>query len=276
MSHKALSKPIVADYTGDLYNKDAIIQFLLPDDVSTLDKAEAESFIQGRIKALKDVVEVQFEVEHDERMNTDKWVCPVTRKELGPNVKAVFIVPCGHAFSSEAIKEMKSNECVQCGQSYESPRDVVPILPTTETEKQFVIDRIETLRTLGLTHSLKKAAGSKKRKAKEAAAERENGAVDGKEGAIRDFKASTKSDLERTTSSKLSSNGGSAGIKNAATASLNARVLEELETKKKRRLLNENDNIQSLFSQSNSADKKHKDGDFMRRGFQIPANAKHG
>lgn len=257
ISHKALVKPVVADYAGDLYNKDAIIQYLLPDDMSTLDKVEAESFLQGRVKGLKDVVEIIFEEEYDEKKNADKWICPVTSKELGPSVKAVYLVPCGHAFSSEAIKEMKSSECVQCGQKYENPRDVLPILPVSEEDKTAVIERIETLKNLGLTHSLKKDKSGKKRKIKDIA-----GDENGSNGTIAISKKTAN------TTSQTS------GIKHSATANLTARVLEEQEEKKKRRLLEENDNIQSLYSKSGTA--KAKNTDFMTRGFSIPANAKHG
>jgi len=253
LSHTALKKPIVADYAGDLYNKDAIIQFLLPDDVSTIDKVEAEAFLGGRVRALKDVVEIQFEIEHDEKKNIDKWVCPVTGKELGPAVKAVYVVPCGHAFSHEAIKAMKSSECVQCAQSYNSSRDVIPILPTTEADKQFVVERIEKLREQGLTHSLKKDKSTKKRKAKDA---------DGDTEKLKDHKIKNGVDGDVKHS----------GIKNSSTASLTARVLGEEEAKKKRRLLHQNENIQSLFTKG---DKKHKDADFMMRGYSIPAGAKH-
>lgn len=257
ISHKALVKPVVADYAGDLYNKDAIIQYLLPDDVSTIDKAEAEAFLQGRVKGLKDVVEIIFEEEYDEKKNADKWICPVTSKELGPAVKAVYLVPCGHAFSSEAIKEMKSSECVQCGQQYESPRDVLPILPVSEEEKAAVIERIERLRELGLTHSLKKDKSAKKRKIKDVAA---------------DEKGSNATNTPTKNAANPTSK--STGIKHSATANLTARVMEEQEEKKKRRLLDENENIQSLFSKSDTS--KTKNTDFMTRGFSIPANAKHG
>ena len=60
-------------------------------------------------------------------------------------------------------------------------------------------------------------------------------------------------------------------IKNAVTASLTARVLAEEQEKAKRRKLDPNENLKSLFSSGN---KKHKDGDFMTRGFSIPADAR--
>lgn len=63
----------------------------------------------------------------------------------------------------------------------------------------------------------------------------------------------------------------SGAIKNAATASLTAKVLEEGKQKQKRRKLEGNDNLKSLFSEHGAA---RKDGDFMTRGFLIPAGAK--
>lgn len=67
--------------------------------------------------------------------------------------------------------------------------------------------------------------------------------------------------------SKLESN-----IKNQDTATLTSKVLAEQEDRNKRRKLGANDNVKSLFSKKNGIDEKH--GDFMTRGFSIPANAK--
>lgn len=274
VSHKPLVKPIVSDYTGELYNKDAIIQFLLPSEASSIDKVEFDKFIQGRIKSLKDVVEVNFEIEVDEKTKSEKKICPVTSKELGPSTKAVYIVPCGHAFSSEAIKEMKGDQCVQCATNYEI-RDVVPILPSTEIDQEFVKNRMEALSALGLAHSLKKISGSKKRKnngilKNEVANEKE---TPGQQNST-DLSKTITSNLSRSTTpqSGTSTPKISNGIKNAATASLTAKVLEEEEARKKRRT--ENANISSLYSKK---DNQHKlrDGDFMTRGFSIPANAQH-
>ncbi|KAJ9499670.1 Replication termination factor 2 [Exophiala xenobiotica] len=275
VSHRPLAKPVVADYSGDLYNKDAIIEFLLPAEASSVDKQEYEKFIQGRIKGLKDVVEVQFEVEHDAQKKTDKWICPVTSKELGPNVKAVYLVPCGHAFSQEAIKEMKSEgKCVQCATPYEE-RDVVPILPSTEKEKAFVMERMDTLKSLGLTHSLKKASGSKKRKANG------EGKIEPSTGLSEDTKENKTNGESKPVAANISRTGtpqsgtstprSASGIKNTATAGLTARVLAEEEARKKRR--RENENISSLYTKSDGQGGRGRD--FMTRGFTIPANARH-
>lgn len=273
VSNKPLAKPVVSDYSGELYNKDAIIQFLLPAEVSSVDKEEYEKFIQGRIKSLKDVVELQFEVDHGPSGKTPRWICPITSKELGPNVKAVYIVPCGHVFSHEAIKEMKSDgKCVQCATTYDQ-RDIVPILPSTEIDKSFVLSRIDILRSLGLTHALKKASGSKKRKA--------NGEQNSTPIATTSDRPSAKVqeeadapqliDSSATRRSETSTPRPSNGIKDSATANLTARVLQEEAARKKQR--RENDTISSLYTKKN--DHAKQDGNFMTRGFTIPANARH-
>ena len=43
-----------------------------------MDKEEYEKVIQGRIKSLKDVIEVLFETEQDPKDRRVRWICPVT------------------------------------------------------------------------------------------------------------------------------------------------------------------------------------------------------
>lgn len=258
-----------------------MLQCLLSAEVSSLNKEDCDKLLQGRIKSLKDVVEVLFE-EAGQLGDKERWLCPVTSKELGPTVKAVYLVPCGHAFSQEAIKEMKTDQCIQCNQSYK-PENIVTLFPATEDEKTILQRRIDHLSEKGFTHSLKKAPGSsKKRKANKIAEEQEQPqksddtpqgtSVDGsKPPQTSRSQTSTPVPASRTTTPKPSSN----GIKNAATANLTARVLEEEnERKKRQRLINgENENLKSLFTKK--GDEKRKNGDFMTRGYSIPANARY-
>lgn len=92
-----------------------MLQYLLPSDEAEeiSRKEDCEKILQGRVKGLKDVVEVGFEVDEQAKTEGERWICPVTNKVLGPNVKAVYLVPCGHAFSEEAIREMKGEKCLQ-------------------------------------------------------------------------------------------------------------------------------------------------------------------
>ena len=113
---------------------------------------------------------------------------------------------------------------------------------------------------------MKKVPGSTKKRKKTVDTSVEDTAVPQIPEAINDI---SKSVLHAQTHSGTTTPRG--GIKNAATASLTAKVLIEEQEKKKRRKLGSNDNLKSLFSAGKTA---HKDGDFMTRGFSIPAMAK--
>ena len=127
--------------------------------------------------------------------------------------------------------------------------------------------RGQKLAEQGLTHSLKKAPGSKKRK-KNATAE---GVTDAP-GTIEPAdlvvpKQSSDSKSRSNTSTPVPNTGSGNGIKNAATSSLTARVLaEENEKKKRRKMMGGNENLDSLFSKKTGGSKN---SDFMTRGFSI-------
>ncbi|KKY13276.1 hypothetical protein UCDDS831_g09153 [Diplodia seriata] len=267
LSDKPLARPVVSDALGRLYNKDAVIEHLLPladgDDVAAVKKREERErdVLRGAVGGLRDVVEVGFCVEGGEgegegeegrgKEKEEVWVCPVTRDRLGPGAKAVYLVPCGHAFKGEVIKEAGGERvCLQCNEPY-APNDVIPIVPTAEEDIARLQLRIKTLKEKGLTHSLKKAAGGKKRK--------NGGGGDDKDG-----KATKKEKKEKKAAAD--------GIKNSATASLTARVLAEQEERNKRRKIENNENLSSLFRKDQN--KPGKNSDFMTRGFNIPAQAK--
>ena len=123
LSHQPLSAPIVSDSLGILYSKAAILESLLEAGKAPEGKVEpaGESSAASYVKSLRDVVEVKFqreEKDEDEKFKSptvSKWVCPITNKQLGPGVKAVYLVPCGHAFTETAIKEMPGENCLQVG-----------------------------------------------------------------------------------------------------------------------------------------------------------------
>ena len=257
LTNLPLSNPIVSDALGHLFSKDSIIEYLLPskDGEAASKKKEHDEILKDTVTSLKDVLEVVFEVDSE---GSGKWVCPVTNKQLGANVKAVYLVPCGHAFAEVAIKEVPGQKCLQvcgnlisyaifrrtanfsqqCSTEYAS-NDVIPILPTVETDIARLTLRMQMLREKGLTHALKKASGSNKKRKK------------------------VESDSTNAEPAQVS------GIKNTATATLTAKVLQEQEAKKCR---TKNENLQSLFTTSNGK-RIRKDGrntDFMSRGYAIP------
>ncbi|PGH13651.1 hypothetical protein AJ79_03499 [Helicocarpus griseus UAMH5409] len=280
LSHKELLLPIVSDSAGNLYNKDSILKFLLPaDDVEDISsKADCEVILKGRVKGLRDVVEVKFEVDDDGK-GKKRWVCPITSKVLGPSVKSVYLVPCGHAFSEEAIREMKSDKCLQCNEPY-IPENVIPILPAQESEKERLMSRMQELGSKGLTHSLKKAPGSSKKRKKNGNGTEESTAPAGTDSGAAVVAPDTSATAAKPQSAPSSrpdsrtSTPTPAGIKNAATARLTARVLEEeKERNKRRKIIGNSETIQSLFS-SDKTREKGRDGDYMTRGYSIPTGAK--
>ena len=136
----------------------------------------------------------------------------------------------------------------------------------TDTDRARLNNRIERLKEQGLTHSLKKVPGSTKKRKKNVDNSVEETTVPQIQEAVNNV---TKPELPPPTHSAMTAPGS--GIKNAATASLTAKVLAEEQEKAKRRKLGSNDNLKSLFSTGKT---NRKDGDFMTRGFSIPAMAK--
>ena len=110
LSHQPLSFPVVSDSLGTLYNKDAVLGHLLAAGQEDKNRLESrgEAF-KDRLRSLRDVVEVKFQTQG----NDTSWVCPITGKAFGPGVKAVYLVPCGHAFAESANREMPGDKCLQ-------------------------------------------------------------------------------------------------------------------------------------------------------------------
>ena len=257
ISQEPLAIPIVADCNGQLYNKATILEFL----VEGSRKEDAEAATQGTVKSLKDVVQVNFEVDSDapKDLKTQTWKCPVTGSKLGPGSKAIFIVPCGHAFSGVAIKEVSGEKCMTCDTAYAS-NDIIPILPVSETDIARLTLRMKTLQEKGLTHSLKAASGSKKRKKRDETAAKDEPHIS--------KQMNSKSGIPRT-STPVDAEGkknGAAGINNSSAASVASKVMQDQEISKKRKA---NDNIQSLFTKKDKSNGAGNNSDFMTRGFSL-------
>ncbi|PQE27237.1 DUF602 domain protein [Rutstroemia sp. NJR-2017a WRK4] len=274
LSNTPLRAPIVSDCLGTLYNKDTILEQLLPSADSPDEKSA--SSLPPHIKGLRDIVEVKFTTGEE-----SKKICPITSKELGAHTKAVYLVPCGHAFSETAIRELKGDRaCVECGTGYEA-ENVIAILPLGKEEKGRLEERMKALREKGLTHSGKKAPGEKKKKKEKERGEKRK--LDGAEVEESVGPEKLKSQSQETSSAPQSKNSTSTstptpsgtkitstGIKNASTANLTAKVLDEQEERNKRRKLGMNENLKSLFSNTGYNAHQQKGGDFMTRGFSMP------
>lgn len=212
-SHCALSgssldlDSVVSDWRGRLYNYEAILNGLAADD----DSVQTIPSSIG-IRSLRDVAKLKF------NKTGDTWTCPISMKEMGPNTKAVYLVPCGHAFADVAMKEIKEKACPECSEDFKN-ENIITILPTTEEETNKLQKRMEDLRADGLTHTLKKDKSEKKKKRK--AAEANGGKAEGAEA------KETKKESESKTNS----------INNSSAASVTAKVMAEQEEINKRRKL---------------------------------------
>ncbi|KXJ89867.1 Rtf2 RING-finger-domain-containing protein [Microdochium bolleyi] len=237
----------VSDARGRLYNYESILQCLAPsDDAAPLPESQTAEFERTGIRGLKDIVRLKFHVRKgDKDKRKEVRACPISMKELGSEsspVKAVYVVPCGHVFSEVAMRETTGlgsalngssgkdakdakdaeKQCPECSGAFVE-RDVIPILPTEESEVERLAKRSDELKTLGLAHNLKKdkSGGKKKRKAE---GEESNG---------------TRDKAAKTNSSKDKSSGIDSRINNAMTASLTAKVLAEQDERNKRRKMAE-------------------------------------
>ncbi|KAI4176273.1 MAG: hypothetical protein LQ343_001011 [Gyalolechia ehrenbergii] len=132
LSQKPLALPIVSDSTGNLYNKDAVLEKLLDAGQKSRDENVAGSDrISGAINSLRDVVEVRFTVDEEEES-----------------------------------EQASSSPVRLCNETYFA-ENVIPILPSSSADKDRLRDRLSRLQSTGLTHSLKKAPslGKKRKKA---------------------------------------------------------------------------------------------------------------
>jgi len=203
--------PLAADYLGRIFSYEAVLTALStpPDDdashhnsgYSTVTTAFSSSthnvnetptqatMLSFGIRTLRDIVRI-YPAQPPTDAHQDVWICPLSRKVLGAGTRSVFLVPCGHVFAEVSLREAASgtHACPDCGVAVgegagaEVKREdaVVLVLATGTEEVERANGRMDRLRELGLTHSLKKERGRahdgehKKRRKRKDRAEGEN------------------------------------------------------------------------------------------------------
>ncbi|KAM0186356.1 hypothetical protein ACHAPA_002935 [Fusarium lateritium] len=198
---------LVSDWRGRLYNYEAMLKGLMPSD----EPVEVTPASLG-IKSLRDVVKLKVS------KNGDNLVCPISMKELGPAVKTVYLVPCGHVFADAAMKEIQEKACPECGVEF-TQDNVITVLAASKEDVERLEKRIENLKSQGLTHTLKKDKSEKKKKRKGDDVKEEDKATSGAK------------ETKKTEDARIS------GINNSFAASLTAKVLAEQDERNKRRKL---------------------------------------
>jgi hypothetical protein len=164
ITQQPLEPPIVACELGRLYNKEAVLEFLL--DRSKLECAAKFCHIRG----LKDVKELKLTVNpafstvatKSRRDRAEcQYICPVSGLEMNGRYRFCYFLGCGCVFSDRALKEIKDSTCVNCGKSY--VEDDIIMINGTDEEIADLHSRMEQRRLLA------KSKASKKRKAESSA-----------------------------------------------------------------------------------------------------------
>ncbi|KAL4400652.1 Replication termination factor 2 [Malassezia pachydermatis] len=181
ISRQKLRAPIMIDRLGQLYNKEALIEYLLRKSTKTV--SEAETKVAGHIRGLKDVRQVQLHVNPThEAAGGDAlyypYACPLTQRVMNGKHKFVCLWPCGCVMSETGLRETAfpgqkkrpedkaTTPCPQCGVLFghdalwkDEPSvdaDLIWLYPPTATQAM--------LREQLVAHA---AASRKKRKAKQ-------------------------------------------------------------------------------------------------------------
>ncbi|KAJ2763211.1 Replication termination factor 2 [Coemansia sp. BCRC 34490] len=134
LSKKPLEAPVVGDGLGRLYNREAVLEYLLGKDTFG-DGAQ----VCKHIKSLKDIKTLTAKdnpayekskkstaILSFDQQPAAPFLCPVTGKEMNGNAPFEFLWSCGCVFSAQARKEISSGLCVVCSEPFKS-NDVVPI-----------------------------------------------------------------------------------------------------------------------------------------------------
>lgn len=181
LTGEPLREPIVADSLGKLYNRESVVQLLLArngvftDDAAKYRYENQLEFLAEfeHLRSLKNVFTLNLSNGKESEENSIKktsisdpravssgrsasvkticFVCPITGLEAGgPNLFAA-LRPCGHFFSSRALREVTDGLCLLCSEEY-TVEDVVTLNPTEEQMRE-------------IREKLKKNKGERKLKA---------------------------------------------------------------------------------------------------------------
>uniref|UniRef100_A0A673JAC5 Replication termination factor 2 n=1 Tax=Sinocyclocheilus rhinocerous TaxID=307959 RepID=A0A673JAC5_9TELE len=143
LSQEKLKRPIVACELGRLYNKDAIIEYLLD---KSAERPNTE--VAAHIRSIKDVKELNLtdnpawegerhNIKGDcyEDMHCAMFICPVVGLEMNGKHKFLYLQTCGCVFSERALREVKTEICHKCGDPFQEDNLVMLNGSKEEVEK---------------------------------------------------------------------------------------------------------------------------------------------
>lgn len=150
LSGEPLAPPVVADFLGTLYNKSAVLEFLLAKSGVFNDEMQVHKYInqlrQGRdafehLKSSRDVFEVQLTLANiaaaTQNLDVESaYKCPITDLPCERYPFCAF-ASCGHVFSERARREMTNGVCHLCDKPF-AVDDVIPVNCTAEKREELL------------------------------------------------------------------------------------------------------------------------------------------
>ena len=135
LSKHALAPPVMADALGQLYNKDALLEFLLQRGAG--DANDAHRRVAGHVRGMRDATEIRLTrnpVPPREEDGTQyyPYACPLTQRPMNGRHAFVFL-PCGCVFSETGLRHVATAgrddraQCPQCAAPFRAaydPKDV--------------------------------------------------------------------------------------------------------------------------------------------------------
>ncbi|GJJ68573.1 hypothetical protein EMPS_00919 [Entomortierella parvispora] len=261
LSKKALASPVVACGLGKLYNRDAILEFLLDRTAY----GDGDKICQ-HIKSLKDVVTLQLEpnpsfsetqsnslTDHDKEP-VARYVCPITMKEMNGKYRFVYLDTCGCVMSEQAMKEIPSKTCIKCTKPFES-FNVIVLNPKE--------DELEAMELALLEKQARILAEKKEKKKSKASKKESDGVESSKSSNKRKLDSSEESSAKHKKQHLAASNYPSppptqtVSSTHSLTAAVAAKVAEQMAVNASRKTSSA---IQSLYNTG----KVHKEN-FMNR-----------
>lgn len=176
LSGLRLKEPIVSCQLGHLYNKDAIIEYLLNSKQPSTSSSTPTSTVCTHIKSLRDVKELKlkekpdFDRTHQASSGNEsfkaQFVCPISGLEMNGKYKFYYLKSCGCVLSERAMREVPDEErCILCSQTYDPLLDLI-VLNGDDKEVGELHERIK-LRRKSMKLSKKESSKSMTRQEEE-------------------------------------------------------------------------------------------------------------
>ncbi|KAF9346723.1 hypothetical protein BGX26_001764 [Mortierella sp. AD094] len=255
LSKKPLAAPVVSCGLGKLYNRDAILEFLL--DRNAYGDGD---LICNHIKSIKDVVTLTLEpnpsfsegqsatslTNHDQEP-VSRYICPITMKEMNGKHRFVYLDTCGCVMSEQAMKEVPSKTCIKCTKSFEQ-FNVIVLNPKPEE-----LDDMK----MALLEKQVRIQAEKKEKKKAKASKKDLEKINGADSSLLDPTTSSKRKLDEATTTespkhkkhhttnKISSAQPTQSSTHSLTAAVAAKVAEQMAVNAGRQ---KSSALQSLYS----------------------------